>query len=106
MHDSLMDVTAPQPPARGRARFWPELSGALALGLGALAAVVLVFQILAVAQGKPGPGLLTVAAHLVAAGLAVLAQRVADRARGRTAALAVLGVLAVTGATLWIFWWA
>jgi hypothetical protein len=106
-----MDTTpAPAEPAteprRGRPRFWAEISGALAVGLGALAAVVVVLQILAWIGGLPGPGLLTVAGHLVAAGLAVLAQRFADRHRGWPGMLAVLAVLVVTTVTLWLYWWA
>ncbi len=92
--------------ARSRSGFWAELSGALAIGLAALAAVVLVFQIVAWAQGIPGPGLLTVAGHVVAAGLALLAQRFADRRGGWRGAAAVLGVLTVSAVALWLFWWA
>ncbi|HEV2778807.1 MAG TPA: hypothetical protein VGX25_05345 [Actinophytocola sp.] len=95
-------------PERGRARsgFWRELSGALAVGLAVLAAAVLVFQIVSLARGMPGPGLATVLGHVAAAAVAVLAQRFADRRRGRVGVAAVLGVLLITGATLWIFWWA
>lgn len=98
-----------EPPASGRrtrSGFWAELSGALALGLAVLAGVVLVFQILAWAQGMPGPGALTVVGHLVAAGLALLAQRFADRRRGWQGAVAVLAVVAVSATALWLFWWA
>jgi hypothetical protein len=38
--------------------------------------------------------------------VAVLAARFADRNRGWPATAAVLGVLVLTGGTLWIFWWA
>jgi hypothetical protein len=92
--------------ARRRARFWPEVSGALAIGLCALAVAVLGFQVLAWFQGMPGPGPLTVGGHLLAAALAVLVQRFADRLSGKLLAAAVLGVLVLTGATLWVFWWA
>jgi hypothetical protein len=105
-----MDTTpAPAEPVTerrsGRPRFWAEISGALAVGLAALAAVVVVFQILAWIGGLPGPGLLTVAGHLVATALAVLAQRFADRHRGWPGMVAVLAVLVVTAATLWLYWW-
>jgi lipopolysaccharide export LptBFGC system permease protein LptF len=104
-------LPVPQEPRGGdaprrRARFWPEVSGALAIGLCALAVAMLGFQVLAWFQGMPGPGLLTVGGHLLAAVLAVLVQRFADRLRGTLLAAAVLGVLVLTGATLWIFWWA
>ena len=110
MQDSLTDVTPTQaqPVAADRprrSRFWAELSGALAIGLAVLAAVVLVFQILAWVGGLPGPGLLTVAGHLVAAGLAVVAQRFADKNRGWPGALAVLAVVVVTTGALWLYWW-
>jgi hypothetical protein len=44
--------------------------------------------------------------HLGAAVLAVVTQRFADRKAGWVAAVSVLGVVAVTGAALWLFWWA
>jgi hypothetical protein len=93
---------------RGRRRsgFWTELSGALAVGLAVLAGVVLVFQVIAWARDIPGPGLLTVAGHILAAGLALLAQRFADRRSGWQGAAAVLGVLAISAVALWLFWWA
>jgi hypothetical protein len=96
----------PVPPApRRRARFWPELSGALAVGLVVLATVVLVFHILAWMQGMPGPGLLTVTGHFGAAALALLVQRFADRLSGWPRTAAIAGVLTVAALTLWIFWW-
>ena len=33
-------------------------------------------------------------------------QRVADRASGIVATAAALGVVAITGATMWLLWWA
>jgi hypothetical protein len=104
-----MDLSQAEPtpePGRRRRGFWPEISGALAVGLAGLAAVVLVFQVVAWVRGTPGPGLDTVGDHVLAAGLAILVQRFADRLRGWWAAAAVLGVLAIAGLTLWLFWWA
>jgi ferric-dicitrate binding protein FerR (iron transport regulator) len=89
-----------------RSGFWREASGALALGLVALAVVVLAFQVFAWVRGTPGPGIFTVVAHWGAAALAVLAQRIVDRSSGRRQALAVLTVAVAAGATLWLFWWA
>lgn len=95
--------TAPAPAHRGGA--WRELSGALAVGMSVLAVVVVVFQVLAFIRGVPGPGALTMFGHVGAAVLAVFVQRFADRLTGWAAALSVLGVVAVSGATLWLFWW-
>lgn len=101
-------TTPPTTPAatRHRGGLWRELSGALAVGMSVLAVVVIVFQVLAWGRDTPGPGLWTVVGHVVAAALAVFVQRFADRLTGWAAALAVLGVVAVSGAALWVFWWA
>jgi hypothetical protein len=93
-------------PSRARSGFWRELSGALTVGMAVLAAVVLVFQLLAWLRGMPGPGLLMVLGHVLAAVLVVLAQQFADRRTGWVSALAVTGTALVAGATLWLFWWA
>jgi hypothetical protein len=98
---------SPRPtPARHRGGPWRELSGALAVGMSVLAVVVIVFQVLAWGRDMPGPGMWTVVGHVVAAALAVLVQRFADRLAGWPAVAAVLGVVAVSGVTLWVFWWA
>lgn len=94
------------PAPRHRGGPWRELSGALAVGMSVLAMVVVVFQVLAFIRHMPGPGALTVFGHIGAAALAVFVQRFADRLTGWAAALAVLGVVAVSSATLWLFWWA
>jgi hypothetical protein len=91
---------------RHRGGPWRELSGALAVGMSVLAVVVIVFQVLAWVRDMPGPGLWTVLGHVAAAALAVLVQRFADRLTGWAAAVSVLGVVAVSGAALWLFWWA
>jgi hypothetical protein len=74
--------------------------------MSVLAVVVVVFQVLAFARDMPGPGAMTVVGHIVAAVLAVFVQRYADRLAGWAAAASVLGVVAVSGAALWLFWWA
>jgi hypothetical protein len=102
-------ATEPPTEREGRrpaAGFWREVAGALAIGLVVLAAAVLVFQIVAMMTAIPGPGLGTVAGHMGAAAVAMLAQRVADRRAGWLGVAAVVTVLIVTGGTLWIFWWA
>jgi hypothetical protein len=85
---------------------WRELSGALAVGMSVLAVVVMVFQVLAWGRDMPGPGVWTVLGHVAAGALAVVVQRYADRLTGWAAAASVLGVVAVSGAALWLFWWA
>ena len=99
---------APRPASAPRHRGgpWRELSGALAVGMSVLAVVVVVFQVLAFIRDMPGPGPLTVLGHIAAAVLAVFVQRFADRHAGWTAAVSVLGVVVVSGAALWLFWWA
>jgi hypothetical protein len=96
----------PAGPAPRRGGMWRELSGALAVGMSVLAVVVVVFQVLAWVRDMPGPGVWTVLGHLAAAVLAVAAQRFVDRRRGWACAAAVLAVVAVAGAALWLFWWA
>lgn len=103
---SAADAAARLEPEPRRARFWRELSGALAVGMAVLAAVVLVFQILAWIRGMPGPGARMVVGHLVTAGLVVGAQLFADRRTGWVAGVSLGGVAVVAGATLWLFWWA
>jgi hypothetical protein len=93
-------------PRRHRGGFGRELAGALAVGLSVLAVVVLVFQGLAWIRDMPGPGVAMVLGHLGAAVLALLAQRVVDRTSGWPATVAAVGVVAITGATMWLLWWA
>lgn len=63
-------------------------------------------QFYANSHGLPGPGGLSVTAHVVAALVLVAGQIVADRYADWRAPVASLGVLVVSGATLWTFWWA
>jgi hypothetical protein len=92
-------------PQRWIARRLRGLSGCCAAGLAVLALLVLAAQILGWSTGEPGPGAGRLATHLVAAVLAVLVQRVADRRQDVAGAVAAVAVLAVTGATLWLMWW-
>ncbi|MGH3882685.1 MAG: hypothetical protein ACRDSI_18700 [Pseudonocardiaceae bacterium] len=82
------------------------LSGALAGGLVALAIAVCTAQWLAGTSGRPGPGMVTVVGHVVAALAAVVLQLVADRLRGPSAALACGSVLVIAAGVLWFGWWA
>jgi len=93
-------------PAEPRGGVWRELSGALSVGLGALAVVVLVLQLLAWARDVPGPGAFMVLGHLIAAAAAIGVQRFADHRPGWPAAAAVLGVAVLAIGAVWLFWWA
>jgi hypothetical protein len=66
---------------------------------------VLALQVIAWLRGTPGPGLGAVGGHMLAAVLAVLTQRLADRRSGWSRAASVLAVLVIVGLTLWLFWW-
>jgi hypothetical protein len=101
---ALADQPIATRPARGG--FGRELAGALAVGLSVLAIVIVVFQVLAWARDMPGPGVAMVLGHLGAALVAVLVQRVADRATGLIATVAAFGVVAITAVTMWLLWWA
>ncbi len=96
----------PRPAPRKRSGFWREASGALALGLCVLAAVVLGFQIVAWIRGTPGPGAVSVFGHVLAAGIAVVAQWFADRRDGWQRTAATVAVFVVGAVALWMFWWA
>ncbi|MDQ0377231.1 hypothetical protein [Amycolatopsis thermophila] len=94
--------------ARGRnraARWWRGFTGSLAAGLVALAVLVLGAGVLCAFLDVPGPGAEPMIAHPVAAALALLAQRVADRRNGPVAGVAGLLVVAVLAVALWTFWW-
>jgi len=82
------------------------ISGVLAGGLVALAGTVAVAQWLISSSGRPGPGTVAVVGHAMAALAAVLLQVVADRSRGRRAALAAGSVLVLVAGVLWFGWWA
>lgn len=87
-------------------RRWRGLTGSLAFGLAALAVVVLASGLVGALTGAPGPGTVPLIAHPVGAALALAAQHLADRRRGRLAGFAGAAVVVITAATLWFFWWA
>jgi hypothetical protein len=91
------------PEGRG-IRLLRGFSGVLAGGLVALAAALLAAGIVARQHSVPGPGALSVAGHVVAAVVAVLVQRRADRATGVAGAGAALGVVALTAVVLGAQW--
>lgn len=76
-------------------------TGSLTAGLVLLALALLAAQLW---RNDPGPGVGVVILHLVGAGAAVALQLVADRARGRSATLAILGVLGAAVVVLWYGW--
>lgn len=81
------------------------ISGVLAGGLVVLAAVVVGASVLAAQRGASGPPATMLAAHLLAALVAVLVQVYGDR-RGPAAAVGSgLVVLALTCGLLWTQWW-
>nr|WP_042192260.1 hypothetical protein [Kibdelosporangium sp. MJ126-NF4] len=92
-------------PLPRKGRLWRELSGALTAGLVLLAIAVLVLQIISWSNGVPGLGAVELVGHIVAAGLAVYAQRVIDRRPGRPALIAGLGMAVIVTAVLVLFWW-
>nr|WP_296778079.1 hypothetical protein [Rhodococcus sp. (in: high G+C Gram-positive bacteria)] len=81
------------------------LSGAVTAGLVVLAIVVAGAQYLGAQRGFPGPGTVSVAAHIGAAVLAVVIQHFADHRRRAFSALASLLVFVVAGVLLWTQWW-
>jgi hypothetical protein len=91
-------------PEHRAARLLCGFSGVLAGGLVVLALALLVAGIVAQQRAVPGPGALVIAAHAVAAVVAVLVQRRADRAPGPAAAGTALVVVALTAAVLGAQW--
>ncbi len=99
------DQPSEEQPKRRKGRFWRELAGALAAGLTVLALVVLVLQIISWSNGVPGLGVVELIGHIVAAGLALYAQRTIDRRPGRPALIAGLGIGVLVVLVLVLFWW-
>ncbi|MFD8494310.1 hypothetical protein [Amycolatopsis sp. NPDC059657] len=93
-------------PPRPTGRWWRGLSGSVAAGLVLLALGVTCSGVLSLFTEINGPGAFSLFGHLIAAGLALLAQRYADRHRGGPAAVAALSVLVITVVAVWLFWWA
>jgi hypothetical protein len=86
--------------------FLRGVSGILAVGMVLLALANIAVQFYANARDLPGPGVLSVTAHIVAAVLVIVGQIIADRFDDWRAPVSVLGVFLVSAATLWLFWWA
>lgn len=81
------------------------LSGAVAAGLVVMAILVVGAQYLGNQRAFPGPGTVSVAAHIAAAVAAILAQHFADHRRRGTSALASTVVFVIAGVLLWTQWW-
>lgn len=92
------------PPVRQRGRWWRGFTGSLAAGLTVLAVGVLVVAGICLYTGAPGPGPMLLIGHPVAAALALLAQRVADRRNGPAAVGAGIAVVLFTVSALTLFW--
>ncbi len=56
-------------------------------------------------RGFPGPGAVSVAAHIAAAVAAILVQHFADHRRRGASALASTVVFVIAGVLLWTQWW-
>jgi predicted lipid-binding transport protein (Tim44 family) len=104
------DETSPEPaveaasPAKERGRWWRGLTGSLAAGLAVLAVGVLAVAGIDLYTGAPGPGAAMLIGHPLAAVLALLAQRVADRRNGIAAAGAGIAVVLFVVSALTLFW--
>jgi hypothetical protein len=102
------DVAASEPgsdsPAKERGRWWRGFTGSLAAGLTVLALGVLSVAAISLYTDAPGPGPMLLIGHPVAAVLALLAQRVADRRHGPAAVGAGLAVVLFTVSALTLFW--
>lgn len=94
----------PAEPGKPRGRWWRGFTGSLAAGLTVLAIGVLVVAGIDLNTGAPGPGAVLLIGHPVAAILALLAQRVADRRNGAPAAGAGVAVVLFTVSALTLFW--
>jgi hypothetical protein len=98
-----VEVSAAKPAKQG-GRWWRGFTGSLAAGLTVLAVGVLVVAGVCLYTGAPGPGAVLLIGHPVAAVLALLAQRVADRRNGAPAAGAGIAVVLFTVSALTLFW--
>lgn len=101
-----IEPSAEQPasPPKERGRWWRGFTGSLAAGLTVLAIGVLVVAGIDLYAGTPGPGMPLLIGHPIAAVLALLAQRVADRRNGVPAMGAGAAVVLFTVSALTLFW--
>lgn len=99
-------VNGPEHPTRRPVvRWWRGLTGSLAAGLAALTLVVVGAAMLGMVREAPGPGAPSVWGHVAGTAVALPAQWIADRHRGRVAAAAGVTVVLAVAAVLWFCWW-
>ena len=101
MTDTMTELTR----KKARRSVLRGASGVVAASLVILLLVVIGAQIFFQLQGYPGLGWLAVGGHVLAAAIAVLLQRVADRRTGVVSALASLAVILDAAITFWLYWW-
>lgn len=82
-----------------------KVSGYVAGGVVVLALVVVAAAFVGYDRSLPGPGSVSVTAHVVAAVTVVVAQVVADRRKGVLSLLASIVVFGAAGLLLWTQWW-
>ncbi|WIX87890.1 hypothetical protein [Amycolatopsis sp. DG1A-15b] len=99
-----VEASASPGPVKARGRWWRGFTGSLAAGLTVLALGVLAVAGICLFTGAPGPGATLLVGHPMAAALALLAQRVADRRNGPPAVGAGLAVVLFTVSALTLFW--
>ncbi|WP_326955839.1 hypothetical protein [Amycolatopsis sp. NBC_01286] len=99
-----VEPAKPAKPAKPRGRWWRGFTGSLAAGLTVLAVGVLVVAGVCLYTDAPGPGPVLLIGHPIAAVLALLAQRVADRRNGLPAAGAGIAVVLFVVSALTLFW--
>lgn len=104
--EELRTVDVPARPERSTfGRRWRGFTGSLAAGLAVLSLVVLGAGLASTLVGAPGPGAAPLIGHPLAAILALVAQRVADRRDGKTAGAAGIVIVADVVFVLVFFWW-
>ncbi|WP_072687455.1 hypothetical protein [Rhodococcus marinonascens] len=81
------------------------LSGAVAAGVVMLLLVVIVSGYIGGGKGVPGPGTVSVTAHVAAAVVVIAAQRIADRREGVVAVTSSVAVFAAAALLLFTQWW-
>ncbi|MDT2010012.1 hypothetical protein FXW78_51830 [Rhodococcus opacus] len=81
------------------------LSGAVAAGVVILCLVVIGSAYVGGGRGFPGPGTVSISAHVVASVFVIIAQRIADHREGVVAVIASVAVLAAPALLLSTQWW-
>ena len=107
MTEMSTTATASDTPRRGRRRvsLLCSISGVLAAGQVVLLLIVTGVRVISWLHGYPGQDWWLIGWHVVAAVLAVVMQRFADRHNGPTSWVSSVAVIVVAFATLCVFWW-